>query len=425
MATENNLYDLSITSVKEACETYLLKKDCTLFINRSNMEDVPLVGLSTPDWEEEFTIEAEHYNGYIQNEYQCMVFARIVLKDKLTALSDSIVVDVTVLCTLKDNTIYFASVHMTNPKRKTLISESEMLSDSTYRKLLECMYDLIIEYKFNDNVFLYNKDKYRQLFHRDTNFINVDQWFWDMCDCVVEEDAENLDIFRSIDTRKRIKNKDYILKTEIRIKRDKDEIIWLRLLFVCLPNQDASSIEKVFILLKDCSAEMAEKMKNIMYARIDSLTQIWNRRYAEELICKNVTSSGKGLFAIFDIDNFKNVNDIFGHMTGDDLLRKISHMVSEKITEEDVFGRLGGDEFVLYLSGDYSERIHNFADIIKSLKFDYHENNTNFKIHCSAGVVAVKNKDLTFSELYEAADKALYAAKGSGKNTYIVNVLEK
>lgn len=420
---ENNLCDLSIASVKEACEKYLLEKDGSLFVDRSNMEDIPLIGLTIPDWEEEFTIETAHYNGYIQNECQCMVFARIILQDKLAVLSNSIVVDVTVLCTLKDGSIRFASVHMTPLKQKFLSSESDQLSDSYYKKLLDVMYDLIIEYSLYDNSFVYSKEKYRQLFHKDSHFISMDQWFWDMCsNCVIEEDLEKMDIFRAADIRKRIKNKDYVLKTEIRIRRDRDEIIWLRLLFVCLPNQQQSTFEKVFILIKDCSAEMAEKMKNIMYARIDALTHIWNRRYAEELICRHVASEGNGLFAIFDIDNFKRVNDIFGHMTGDDLLLKISQIISEKVTEDDVFGRLGGDEFVLYLSGDYYDNLDRFSEIIDSLRFDYDENGTRIKIHCSAGVTVVNNNDLTFSDLYESADKALYEAKGSGKNTYIVNI---
>ena len=170
---------------------------------------------------------------------------------------------------------------------------------------------------------------------------------------------------------------------------------------------------------------MAEKMTNIMYARVDSLTQIWNRRYAEELISKRIKSYGKGLFIIFDIDNFKNVNDIFGHMTGDDLLRKISQIVSEKATEDDVFGRLGGDEFVLYLCGDYEDSINRFSEIHKNMRFDYYENDNKIEIHCSAGVAVLTSKELTFYDLYEAADKVLYEAKRAGKNTYKIHLMEE
>lgn len=426
MTQENHLYDLSIASVKEACENYLLKKDVTLFVNRSDMEDIPLIGLSTPDWEEDFQIENEHYHGYIQNPTQCIVLARIVLKDKLTPLSDSIVVEATVLCTLKGETIQYACVHMTNPKRKVLLYDPDKMDDSGYKRLLDYMYDLVMEYRFNDNTFVYSKSKYLNLFHKEADFISMEQWFWDMCsNYVLEEDLEKMDMFRAVDIRKRIKNKEYVMQTNIRIRREEDEIIWLRLIFAFLPNEQNTSIEKAFILVKDCSVEMAERLTNIMYARVDSLTQIWNRRYAEELIGKRVKSNGNGLFIIFDIDNFKNVNDIFGHMNGDELLKKISHIVSEQANEDDVFGRLGGDEFVLYLSGEYDESINRFSKIMENMKFNYYENDTQIKIHCSAGVAVVKNKDLTFYDLYEAADKVLYEAKNIGKNTYKVNRMEE
>lgn len=423
MAQENTLYDLSIASVKEACEKYLLEKDLTIFINRSNMEDIPLIGLCTPDWKEEYQIETDHYAGYVQNPTQCMVLARIVLKDKLSPTSDSIVVDVTVLCTLDAETIHFASVHMTNPKKKVLLYSPDVLNDSSYQKLLDCMYDLVVEYRFHDNAFIYDKTRYQKLFHKDTNFISMDEWFWDMCsNYVFEEDLEKMDMFRAVDVRKRIRNKEYVIKTNIRIHREEDELIWLKLIFALVPNEN-DIIEKVFILMKDCSVEMAEKMTNIMYAQVDSLTQIWNRRYTEELICKRIKSTGNGLFIIFDIDNFKNVNDIFGHMTGDELLRKISHIVSEKATEDDVFGRLGGDEFVLYLSGDSSESLIRFDAIFENMKFDYYENDNKIDIHCSAGAAVISNAELTFNDLYEAADKVLYEAKRAGKNTYKVNMM--
>lgn len=422
MAQEDKLYDLSIASVREACENYIIKKDLSLFINRSNMEDIPLIGLSYPDWEEEFVIENQHYQGFVQNEKQCMVLARLSLKDSLTPSAEPIVVEATVLCTLQDEKIFYSCVHMSNPKRKALLYDPDVMNDSVYKKYLDYMYDLVIEYRFNDNAFIYSKSKYQALFHNEGDFISIDQWFWDMCSkYVIEEDMEKMDMFRAVDVRKRIKNKDYIIKTHIRIHRDEDEIIWLKLVFALLPNKDETAIENVFILIKDCSVEMAEKMTNIMYARVDSLTQIWNRRYSEELIGKRIKAYGKGVFIIFDIDNFKNVNDIFGHMTGDELLRQISHIVSEKATEDDVFGRLGGDEFVLYLCGDSDKCIDRFAEIHKKMHFDHYENDNKIEIHCSAGVAVIPNADATFYDLYEAADKVLYEAKRLGKNTYKID----
>ena len=194
------------------------------------------------------------------------------------------------------------------------------------------------------------------------------------------------------------------------------------LLTVFIPTENKKDVEKVFILVQDYSDTMAERMTNLMYARIDALTQTWNRRYSEELISNRIKSNTSGLFSIFDVDDFKIVNDLFGHITGDQLLKKISHVVSESISEEDVFGRLGGDEFVLYLKGDFDDCLTHFISIMEKLKFNYFENDRKISITCSAGVAKIKGRRTSFTELYESADAALYDAKRSGKSTYKISM---
>lgn len=419
MENGKDLYDLSVNAVEESCRRYLVDKDLNGFFERTNQEDIPLVGLSTPDWEEKFQIESDHYQGYIQSENLCMVSGRVTLKDMKKMDADEIVADITVLCSMVEKDIRYVSVHMTNPKRKTLTYNPDMMLDSEYRRLLDYMYDFVIEYRINDNALTYSKNKYRELFHKEANFVNMDQWFWDMCsNFVVKQDVEKMDMFRGNDIRKRLKNKDYMFETDIRIKRDRDEIVWLKLNFALVPNENETSIEKTFILMKDYSDEMAEKMTNIMYARMDPLTNIWNRRYAEELIAKKVASKGSGVFAIFDIDHFKSVNDVYGHLTGDELLKEICHIVSERITEDDVFGRLGGDEFVLYLANDDGYGLQRFTDIFESMRFQYSEDNIVMDIHCSAGALLVKDKNSTFDTLYDMADNILYEAKRAGRGMF-------
>ena len=216
-------------------------------------------------------------------------------------------------------------------------------------------------------------------------------------------------------------NKDYVFQTHIRIKRD-EEYIWTKITFVFIPTTDELEVDRVFILIQDYSSAMAERMTNLMYARIDALTQTWNRRYSEELISNRIKSNTSGLFSIFDVDDFKIVNDLFGHITGDQLLKKISHVVSESISEEDVFGRLGGDEFVLYLKGDFDDCLTHFISIMEKLKFNYFENDRKISITCSAGVAKIKGRRTSFTELYESADAALYDAKRSGKSTYKISM---
>ena len=163
-------------------------------------------------------------------------------------------------------------------------------------------------------------------------------------------------------------------------------------------------------------------MKNLEFARMDYLTKIWNRRYTEELIQKRIRENKKGTFILFDIDRFKMVNDSYGHLTGDDLLIKISESVGQHLGEADVFGRLGGDEFVLWLagSGDKETDKMRIWEIFESTKFRYSENEVDMDIHCSAGVVFLDDDITCFEEMYSKADKAMYQAKGAGRNTIVI-----
>jgi diguanylate cyclase (GGDEF)-like protein len=250
----------------------------------------------------------------------------------------------------------------------------------------------------------------------------MDEWFWNLCaNYLHKDDVEKLDMFRDIDLYKRVKNHDYVFMTHVRVKRD-DDYIWTKLTFVFIPTENKKDVEKVFILVQDYSATMAERMTNLMYARIDALTQTWNRRYSEELITNRIKNNGNGLFCLFDVDNFKTINDSFGHITGDQLLKKISHIVCESITGDDVFGRLGGDEFVLYLKGDFQECINRLNSIMIKLKFNYYENDRKIKIECSAGLAKIQGRRASFNELYESADAALYEAKRLGKGNYKISL---
>ena len=119
------------------------------------------------------------------------------------------------------------------------------------------------------------------------------------------------------------------------------------------------------------------------------------------------------------MDNFKTVNDLYGHLTGDDLLKKIAESISKNLSEEEVVGRLGGDEFVMYLSGgDTKEDMEHVSDVLNTIRFSYSENGISMDIHCSAGVTFVKDKNVKFDTLYKEADKALYEAKRAGRNTF-------
>ena len=121
--------------------------------------------------------------------------------------------------------------------------------------------------------------------------------------------------------------------------------------------------------------------------------------------------------AMIDLDDFKQINDTYGHAVGDRVLRTFSWMLRRRLRETDIAGRFGGEEFVVVLPGADAAAafavIEEIREAFASIRFDAQQR--HFFITCSAGVASVESHE-TASSLLLAADAALYAAKDAGKN---------
>ena len=160
-----------------------------------------------------------------------------------------------------------------------------------------------------------------------------------------------------------------------------------------------------------------EKKLNII-AHTDELTNIYNRRKLIRLLINNLHLSkryGRPISIIFfDIDDFKYINDTFGHPVGDFVLQKISTLVNDNIRSSDIFGRWGGEEFLIILPettlNNAQRTAENLREIIANTKFD-----SNFDITASFGVTTLQNND-TKKSLLQRADENMYFIKRNGKN---------
>jgi diguanylate cyclase len=154
-------------------------------------------------------------------------------------------------------------------------------------------------------------------------------------------------------------------------------------------------------------------------ATTDSLTGIGNRRLFEEIFQAH-QSLGKrydvNLFLLmFDIDNFKSINDTFGHVAGDSVLKELTELVSHTIRKSDIFIRWGGEEFTILLQYPDSLSVMKIAEHIRKA-IDNHCFKTIVHITCSFGMTAIYPYE-SLEQVIERADKALYRAKVDGKNT--------
>lgn len=161
-------------------------------------------------------------------------------------------------------------------------------------------------------------------------------------------------------------------------------------------------------------------------AHEDSLTGIWNKRMFLRLLIEEIERSKREnspiSIIILDVDNFKRINDSYGHYVGDEVLKEIASRLKSKIRLYDEIGRYGGDEFVVILPKCTSQRLNTIMKRLsecvagKPVKTE----SGLLKISISQGAVSSENlTDISSQNLIKISDNALYQAKNSGRNCYI------
>lgn len=167
---------------------------------------------------------------------------------------------------------------------------------------------------------------------------------------------------------------------------------------------------------------MDEFFNNLRKFKTDSLTGLYNREvvveYANHLLSRNVPFS----LAIVDIDNFKNVNDSYGHAAGDTILKLVSEKLKEEIGEQGIVGRFGGDEFLFVTKGivEY-DAIWTFCrTVFKKIDGLIIPGLPNCFITCTTGLSRFPLDGKFYDILMEKADKALYRGKQKGRSCFVI-----
>ena len=156
---------------------------------------------------------------------------------------------------------------------------------------------------------------------------------------------------------------------------------------------------------------LEKRLENL--ANIDSLTQVANRRSLDKYIARLMQEHSKFTFALLDVDNFKAINDTYGHLEGDLSLMRIANVLTE-FFGKGVF-RYGGDEFAIISFEDAG----HVAEKLELINLRLRENNTKYPLQICSGVYQNADQD-DGQRIYELADAALYAAKQSGKARTVI-----
>ena len=155
----------------------------------------------------------------------------------------------------------------------------------------------------------------------------------------------------------------------------------------------------------------------------DIMTGLWNKTSGMDQVrncLENMLENDAAVLGFVDIDNFKSVNDTYGHGTGDFWIREIAAALQEMCGSSDIACRYGGDEYILFLQNignldDLTERIEGFRKKVHDKAAEREQD-----VHCSIGLYQVKGAGKKLAECVIIADGLLYQAKKNGKDTYVI-----
>jgi len=224
------------------------------------------------------------------------------------------------------------------------------------------------------------------------------------------------------------KRKKTVRHIEIRIRDNKGDYIDIEASFSVIDQSSFSKNDLILVVMRDIGFRKIFEQKIYHLAFHDSLTNLPNRRSfmnelnREILDRKHRASSTKMSVLFIDLDNFKSINDQWGHDVGDQVLIEAARNIKDAIRPSDLVGRVGGDEFIVLLRDikDEEDLKKYVSRILTKFNSPISISGQEYIMTCSIGVATYPNDGDTSRELIKNADDALYNVKSKGKNHYLL-----
>lgn len=181
----------------------------------------------------------------------------------------------------------------------------------------------------------------------------------------------------------------------------------------------------IFKFLSGSNIENAYHEEIYRLTTIDGLTQVYNKRYFVETLEREIGRAQRYRrdlsLIMFDIDHFKNINDTYGHLAGDYVLKQLAAVIKSRIRREDILARYGGEEFSIILPEIDSYNAFQFAEKIRRLteKAVFKFEDTEIPVTISVGVASLSPDVHDPQEFIKLADQNLYEAKSKGRNCVV------
>lgn len=293
---------------------------------------------------------------------------------------------------------------------KKALSKYSEIADR-YRALFERTNDGVVIYNLEWEVISANTQALDLLGYTEHEFIGLKSF-----EC---EDPENPDVMR----RKReqiLRGKIIPIFEDTLVRKDGGRVPVE--LSMALVHDARGNPLHVQCIMRDITERKGYEQQLEQQALYDPLTNLPNRTLFEDRYQKahSKTDSSPVAVLFVDLDNFKWVNDEYGHAVGDQVLQELGTRLQNSLRESDTVARLGGDEFVIIL-----EKIHNKEDVskiagklLKTISNSMHIDSIHIQITASIGINIAEKRDLPYVDLLKSSDYAMYQVKDSGKNDF-------
>ena len=225
-----------------------------------------------------------------------------------------------------------------------------------------------------------------------------------------------------LDGISRIENGSNYEMVEVRIATNRGRYLWCRFRASAIRDEDGQVTKIVGIIINIDAEKQAERQLQDRAER-DALTKLLNKTAAQKQAEEYLRHYGQGAVCamlIIDLDNFKQINDHYGHLFGDAVLTKAAREIEMLFRSQDIVARIGGDEFLVLMRGiaDRTLLENRCKRLLQIFQNTFRRQKYKLPLSCSIGIALSPEHGTTYFELFQNADQALYEAKAKGKNNF-------
>lgn len=310
--------------------------------------------------------------------------------------------------------LYGVLIDITNTK--TIQQELQSLSER-YEILVEQTDDIIFEWDAEEDKLSYSSN-WKEKFGYEPITQNASRKLGE----AARVHADDLQTIR--ETVQSVKLGMHYIENQLRIMNGDGDYTWYKIRVTTQLDNDGHVMRAIGII-SNIDEEHRASENLLKRAERDSLTDLYNKKSAFERINRyiaNMEANEKAAMFIIDVDDFKLINDSYGHQFGDVVLQEVAGVLKRMFRSNDVISRIGGDEFMIFMQEVRNEKI--VLDRAKLINTALHKAVSNLASDCiptaSIGVVFYPDGGTTPEELFKNCDLALYKTKYNGKDSFAI-----